>query len=96
MITGRILRGASLGEKKPFFEAYGLFCGNAGVGALYEMLNGKKRFRRKDDPETRACAAMALGKIGTPDARAALDKAKSIKDPLVRNAVGSALREMGR
>lgn len=95
VITGRTLRGSSLAEKKPFFEAYGLFCGNAGVGALYEMLNGKRMFRRKDDPETRACAAMALGKIGTPDARAALERGKSIRDPLVRNAVGSALREIG-
>ncbi len=95
VITGKILRGAGLAEKKPFFEAYGMFCGNAGVGSLYQMLNAKRMFRRKDDPETRACAALALGKIGTPDARAALEKAKGVKDPLVRNAVGSALREMG-
>ncbi len=95
VITGKILRGAGLAEKKPFFEAYGMFCGNAGVGSLYQMLNAKRMFRRKDDPETRACAALALGKIGTPDARAALEKAKGVKDPLVKNAVGSALREMG-
>jgi hypothetical protein len=95
VINGRILRGADLAEKKPFFEAYGLFCGSAGVGRLYEILNGRGMFRRKDDPETRACAALALGKIGTPDARVALEKARSIKDPLVRNAVGSALRETG-
>ena len=95
VINGRILRGADLAEKKPFFEAYGLFCGSAGVGPLYEILNGRGMFRRKDDPETRACAALALGKIGTPEARAALEKARGIRDPLVRNAVGSALREMG-
>ena len=95
VINGKILRGADLTEKKPFFEAYGLFCGSAGVGRLYEILNGRGMFRRKDDPETRACAALALGKIGTPDARAALEKARGIKDPLVKNAVGSALREKG-
>ena len=95
VISGRALRGADLTEKKPFFEAYGLFCGNAGVDPLYQMLNAKRMFRRKDDPETRACAALALGKIGTPEARAALEKAKGVKDPLVRNAVGSALREIG-
>jgi len=95
VINGKILRGADLAEKKPLFEAYGLFCGNAGVGPLYEMLNGRKVFRRKDDAETRACAALALGKIGTPDARAALEKARGIKDPLIRNAVGRALRETG-
>jgi len=96
LITGKILRGTDLTEKKPFFEAYGLFCGSAGVGPLYEILNGRGMFRRKDDPETRACAALALGKIGTPDARAALEKARNIRDPLVRNAVGSALREKGQ
>jgi len=95
VISGRALRGADLAEKKPFFEAYGLFCGNAGVDPLYQMLNAKRMFKRKDDPETRACAALALGKIGTPEARAALEKAKGVKDPLVRNAVGSALREIG-
>lgn len=95
VISGRALRGADLAEKKPFFEAYGMFCGSAGVDPLYQMLNAKRMFRRKDDPETRACAALALGKVGTPDARAALEKAKGVKDPLVRNAVGSALREIG-
>jgi hypothetical protein len=95
VIKGRLLRGANLAEKKPFFEAYGMFCGNAGVDSLYDMLNGKRLFKRKDDPEMRACAALALGKIGTPEARAALEKAKSIKDPLIRNAIGRALREIG-
>ncbi len=95
VINGRMFRGSNLAEKKPFFEAYGLFCGNAGVDPLYDMLNGRRVFRRKDDIETRACAALALGKIGTPDARAALEKARGIKDPLIRNAVGSALREIG-
>lgn len=93
-INGKLLRGADLSEKKPFFEAYGVFAGNNGVGPLYEMLNGRSVFRRKDDPETRACAAMALGKIGTPEARAALEKARDVKDPLVKNAIGNALREI--
>ena len=93
-IKGKLLRGSNLAQKKPFFEAYGLFVGDAGVAPLYDMLNGGYIFRRKDDPETRACAAMALGKIGTPRAMAALEKALGIKDRLVRNAVGNALREI--
>ena len=93
-IKGKLLRGSNLAQKKPFFEAYGLFVGDAGVAPLYDMLNGGYIFRRKDDPETRACAAMALGKIGTPRAIAALEKALGIKDRLVRNAVGNALREI--
>ncbi len=45
VVSGKSLRGADLAEKKPFFEAYGLFCGNAGVDPLYEMLNGRGIFR---------------------------------------------------
>ncbi len=94
VINGKKLRGRDLTEKKPLFEAYGMFVGDAGVAPLYQTLNGRGLFRRKDDPATRACAAMALGKIGTPEARTALEAASRVKDPLVRNAVNSALREI--
>jgi hypothetical protein len=93
-ITGKLLRGADLSEKKPYFEAYGMFVGNDGVSPLYEMLHGRGMFRRKDDPETRACAALALGKIGTPEARAALEASAGAKDPLIKNAISNALREI--
>jgi HEAT repeat protein len=48
---------------------------------------------RREDAGTRACAAMALGKIRTPEARAVLEHALQDKEALVRNAVGRALRE---
>ncbi len=92
-LSGKLLRGADLSEKRPYFEAYGMFVGNDGIAALYEMLHGRGLFRRKDDPETRACAALALGKIGTPEARAALEASSGVKDPLIKNAVTNALRE---
>jgi HEAT repeat protein len=38
---------------------------------------------------------MALGRIRSPEARAVLDKASQDKEPLVRNAVSRALREVG-
>ena len=40
-----------------------------------------------------ACAAMALGKIRTPEAREILQLAAEDKDLVVRNAVSRALRE---
>jgi HEAT repeat protein len=43
----------------------------------------------------RACAAMALGRIGTPAARDALQKASGETKPIVRNAVLKALRQEG-
>jgi HEAT repeat protein len=65
------------------------------VVRLAEMLESRGGFlKRKEDPETRACAAMALGKIGTAEAREILRGAAQDKEALVRNAVNKALREM--
>jgi len=96
MTFGRDLRGADLSEKTAFFEAFGLLAGPGGVARLVPLLEpGGGLFKKKTDPETRACAAMALGKIGSPEARQALEAAIQDKDPLVRNAVGRALQGGG-
>jgi hypothetical protein len=96
-VDGKALRQADLTEKMAFFEAYGVLAGGAGVERLSGMLLGTGGFlKRKEDSETRACAAMALGKIGTPEARAVLEQAGKEKDMLVRNAVNKALREGNR
>ncbi len=92
MVKGRAIRDADLTEKMAVFEAYGSLCGEGGVGTLDEMLNGKSLFGRREDAELRACAAMALGRIGSTAARAALQKASTEKDVVVRNAVNRALR----
>ncbi len=95
-ITGGKLRQADLTEKMAFFEAYGALAGSAGTPALERLLLPKGLLSRREDPETRACAAMALGKIKSPEARAVLERAAQEKDALVRNAVSRALREMNR
>ena len=92
VVQGKSVRTADLTEKMAFFEAYGLLAGEAGVAPLDEILNSGGFLKRKEDPQTRACAAMALGKIASDKARAALEKASSDKEPLVRSAVGRALR----
>jgi HEAT repeat protein len=92
IVKGRSIRDADLTEKMAVFEAYGSLCGEAGVVALDAMLNGKSMFGRREDGELRACAAVALGRIGSADARASLQKAANEKDVIVRNAVGRALR----
>jgi HEAT repeat protein len=91
-VKGRALRDADLSEKMAVFESYGSMCGDAGVATLDGLLNGKSLFGRKDDAELRACAAMALGKIGSAAAQASLQKAANEKDVVVRNAVSRALR----
>ena len=56
------------------------------------MLEVRGLLRPKEDPEIRACAAMAIGKIATPEAREVLNHVANDKDALVRNAVNRALR----
>jgi HEAT repeat protein len=91
-IKGRDLRDSNLTEKMAFFEAYGLLSGDAGVTLLDGLLNAKGFMGKKDDSEIRACAAMALGKINSPKAMDALNRAAGEKDVIVRNAVSRAIR----
>lgn len=94
VVKGKRVREADRTEKIAHFEAYGALCGDAGVPLLDELLNGKSMFGRREDPELRACAAMALGRVGTARAQEALRKASGAdeKEVLVRTAVNKALR----
>jgi hypothetical protein len=95
-VLGSKLKDSDLTEKMTFFEAYGALAGTAGIPTLEKLLVPKGGLlARKEDPETRACAAMALGKIRAPAAREVLQKVSQDKEPLVRNAVSRALREVG-
>jgi len=66
IVSGSKLRNADLTEKMAFFEAYGALVGAKGIPALDKLLVAKGLLGKREDPETRACAAMALGKIRTP------------------------------
>lgn len=92
VVKGKALRDSDLTEKMAMFEAYGTLCGEGGVSYLDGLLNGKGFFGRRDDAEIRACAAMALGRVGTESARAALRRAAEDKEAVVRNAVNRTLR----
>ena len=95
-VTGGKLKDADLTEKMAFFEAYGALAGESGIPTLEKLLVARGGLlARKADPETRACAAMALGKIRSPAAREILQKVTQDKEPLVRNAVSRALRDVG-
>jgi len=91
-IKGKRLQEADLTERMALFEAYGALCGEPGIALLDGVLNAKGFFGRREDPELRACAAMALGRVGSAAAIAALRRAASDKEILVRNAVNRALR----
>ena len=91
-VKGKGVRDADLTEKMAFFEGYGALCGDGGISHLDSMLNGRGFLGRREDPDLRACAAIALGRIGSSKALDALRKASSEKDIVVRNAVTRALR----
>ncbi|MHB0963716.1 MAG: HEAT repeat domain-containing protein [Gemmatimonadaceae bacterium] len=95
-VKGKDLRDADRTERLTFFELYGSLCGDAGVPYLDSLLNAKGGlFARKEDPELRACAAVALGRIGTAAARESLQRADGDKEVVVRNAVTRAMRGGG-
>jgi HEAT repeat protein len=94
VVTGKAVRDADLTEKMACFETFGLLARDDGIEQLAGLLSGRSLvFRRRIDPEVRACAAMALGKIGTPKALAVLRGAIEDKDVRVRSAINRALRE---
>ena len=96
MLEDPELEDRDLSEKRALFEAFGVLAGPEGADSLSGVLRGKAGFGRpKPSSDTRACAAVALGKIGTPSARLALEKALRDKDPVVRNAASRALRREG-
>jgi hypothetical protein len=93
IVKGKTIREADRTERLAVFELFGTICGDGGVATLDELLNPKGGlFGRKEDPELRACAALALGRVGTPRAQEALQRAMSEKDVVVRTAVNRALK----
>ena len=91
-LDGKRLRESELTERIAFFEAYGQLAGAEGVPMLDKILNGKSWLGRRESPEIRACAALGLGKIRHPAAEKALNSAAADPDPVVRSAVGRALK----
>lgn len=92
VILGKSERDLDLTEKMAFFEAYGGIAGPTAIPTLQSMLLSRGLLGYKAGPETRACAAVALGRIRTPEARAVLQKVADDKDLVVRQAVSRALR----
>jgi HEAT repeat protein len=96
VMGSKTLKDMDLTEKMAFFEAYSAIAGPNALKPLTSILLERGLFRMKEPPETRACAAMALGRLKVPEARAALQQAADDKELVVRNAVSRALREAAR
>ena len=93
IVKGKGPRQADRTERIAIYELYGTICGDGGIPFLDGILNVKAGlFGQKGDPELRACAAIALGKIASPASRSVLEKAVGEKDVIVRAAVTRALK----
>jgi HEAT repeat protein len=93
LVRANQIRQADRTERLAAFELYGMLCGDGGVPWLDTLLNPKGGlFARKEDPEIRACAAIALGRVGTQRSQEALQRALAEKNVVVRGAVNRALR----
>lgn len=93
ILKGKAIRAADLSEKIAFFESYGVLGDPGAVPLLDSMLNGRSLLGRRESPEIRACAALALGRLGSKEALRALEGARKESDPVVRSAVNRALRK---
>jgi HEAT repeat protein len=93
VVLGKNVKEMDLTEKMAFFEAYGTIAGTGALKPLSGILLPRGLLKLKESSETRACAAMALGKIRTAEAREILTRVADDKDLVVRNAVSRALRE---
>ncbi len=93
-IAGSELASRDQGEQMAFMRAYAAMAGDRAVPLLAKMLSGRKWWGGRRAPELRACAARALGLVGTPAARAALEKAARDRAASVKGAVRVALRAL--
>ena len=96
VVLGKAIKGMDLTEKMAFFEAYGSIAGANALKPLSALLLERGLLRMKEPPETRACAAIALGRLKTAAAREVLQRAQDDKELVVRNAVNRALREAAK
>jgi HEAT repeat protein len=96
VVLGKSVKDMDLTEKMAFFEAYSAIAGAQALKPLTSILLDRGLLRMKEPPEIRACAAVALGRLKTPEAREVLQRAAEDKDLVVRNAVSRALREAAR
>jgi HEAT repeat protein len=93
VVRGKSDRTMDLTERMRFFEAYAEVAGPPALELLSAILSPGTFLRRKEHTEVRACAALALGRLKTPESREVLQRHRDDKELVVRNAVGRALRE---
>lgn len=92
LVSAPGMRELEHSERRALFELFARVVGEGAVATLDGLLNGKAGlFGKREESDVRACAAMALGRVGTATALDALKKAAADKDPVVKRAASIAL-----
>lgn len=86
--------GRSLTERRLLYEAYGTLGGVSVLDELEKRL-GRRGLMRKTDPQETACVLVALGAVGTPAARALVEKAANARHALVQRTAVEVLESWG-
>jgi HEAT repeat protein len=93
MLFADIERSFERSERRALFEAYGVVAGPEGTARLRDLVQPRGVFRRKVSSDVRASALYALAKAGGDEARSVVLALSADKDPVVRTAANSVLRE---
>lgn len=88
-------RDRSPTEQQLIFEAYGALGGEGVMHDLARRLERRKGLLRRVDPEEMACALVALGAVGTPNAREFVEDVSDHKLPLVRRTAREVMDMWG-
>jgi HEAT repeat protein len=93
VVLGRGPQELERAERRQFFEAYAVVAGEPALRVLSDILEPRGLFRRRESAETRTCAAYAIARLQSPEARAVLERIQQDKELAVRNAAARALRD---
>ena len=93
VVLGRGPQELERAERRQFFEAYAVLAGAPALRVLSNILEPRGLFRRRETAENRTCAAYAIARLQSPDARLVLERIQQDKELAVRNAAARALRD---
>jgi HEAT repeat protein len=98
MIEDREFVTRDLYEKKEIFEALGKIGGTAMVPKMRKLVRqgGSAWFKKSAKEELGLCAVIALKRIGTEDAVAALREGQTLSSKIIRETCAKALSEIDK
>ena len=92
MINREDFQEKNIHERKSYFHAVARIAGDDFIPFLSDILSTRSWFRKSEQEEQYQCATYALGVIGTPKVKTALQEYAQSKNSTVRRLSQTALR----